>query len=69
MTSDLRLDTSPALTLELEAEALGYDVVRVNGFVVGRRRKADECGSCGGKMTGADEESDLQGRGLCRLCR
>jgi hypothetical protein len=69
MTSDLRLDTSPALTLELEAEALGYDVVRVNGFVVGQRRRADQCGSCGGKMTGADEESDLQGRGLCRLCR
>jgi hypothetical protein len=61
------LDTSPALTLEQEAWDLGYEVVRVNGFVVGRRRKADECGSCGGKRT-AEEQDSAGLKGLCRLC-
>jgi hypothetical protein len=68
-TTPTYLDTPHGLRLEQEGWELGYEIVRVNGFVVGQRRRAEQCGSCGGKMTGADEESDLQGRGLCRLCR
>jgi hypothetical protein len=67
MTPDLRLDTPHGLRLEQDAEALGYDLVRVNGFVVGQRRRADQCGSCGGKRT-AEEQDSAGLKGLCRLC-
>jgi hypothetical protein len=61
------LDTPDGLALELEANELGFDLVRVNGFVVGRRRKADECPSCGGKI-GAQDQLSAGLKGLCRLC-